>query len=660
MKQSLRTHSRHLLTLFTLLALCAGLFPASPAQAAIGTFAWAKSTGGIAEEKARGIAIDSAGNVYTTGSYQGTVDFDPGPGTYSLTSAGLSDIFVARLDSQGTFVWARSLGGILEDQGADIAVDAAGNVYTIGYYQGAADFDPGTGVANLSSAGLSDIFVSKLSSNGDYIWAGSMGGELDDEGNGLAVDTGGNVYTTGYYHGPADFDPGPGTVLMGGSGAADIFISKLDSNGGFLDGRAIIGRGFDIGRDITLDSAGNVYTIAIIGEISDIIIEKLTSNLDSVWESNIYGSALSDGSSIAVDASGNVYMTGFFTGTADFDPGAGVVNLTSAGLLDIFVSKLDGNGGLVWAKSMGGALDDQGESLAVDAAGDVYITGSSFGTADFDPGPGKALLSSLGENDIFVAKLNSDGDYARAWRLGGGGGDVGGDIAIDPAGDVYTTGSFQGTADFDPGPGTADLSSAGSFDIFVARFQQAAIFADVPPGYWALDFIERLYLAGITGGCATSPLRYCPEETVTRAQMAVFLLRGRHGSSYIPPGVGGSTGFGDVPTDYWAAAFIKQLAAEGITSGCGGGNYCPEQPVTRAQMAVFLLRSKYGAVYTPPAVGTGTGFGDVLPDYWAAAFIKQLVAEGITVGCGGGNYCPEQPVTRAQMAVFLVRTFGLP
>jgi hypothetical protein len=153
---------------------------------------------------------------------------------------------------------------------------------------------------------------------------------------------------------------------------------------------------------------------------------------------------------------------------------------------------------------------------------------------------------------------------------------------------------------------------------------------------------------------------YCPEQSVTRAQMAVFLLRGRYGSSYTPPPVGSGTGFGDVPADYWSAAFIKQLAAEGITSGCGGGNYCPEQPVTRAQMAVFLLKAKYGAGYTPPPVGSGTGFGDVPPDYWAGAFIKQLVAEAITAGCGSGNYCPEQSVTRAQMAVFLVKTFNLP
>jgi hypothetical protein len=191
-------------------------------------------------------------------------------------------------------------------------------------------------------------------------------------------------------------------------------------------------------------------------------------------------------------------------------------------------------------------------------------------------------------------------------------------------------------------------------------WRRLPIFGDVPAAYWAGGFVERLYAAGITGGCSTSPLNYCPEETVTRAQMAVFLLRGIHGASYTPPGVGAGTGFGDVPPSYWSATFIKQLAAEGITTGCGNGNYCPEHPVTRAQMAVFLLRSKHGASYTPPAVDAGTGFGDVSPDYWAATWIKQLVTEGITSGCGSGNYCPEQPVTRAQMAVFLVRTFGLP
>jgi hypothetical protein len=183
-------------------------------------------------------------------------------------------------------------------------------------------------------------------------------------------------------------------------------------------------------------------------------------------------------------------------------------------------------------------------------------------------------------------------------------------------------------------------------------------FNDVPPTYWAVNWIQRLFNAGITSGCGNG--NYCPEDPVTRAQMAVFLERGVHGSDYQPPAVGSGTGFYDVPTEYWAAAWIKQLAADGITSGCGGGNYCPDDPVTRSQMAIFLLRAKYGAAYIPPGVGSNTGFNDVSVTHWAAAWIRQLAAEGITTGCGGGNYCPEDSVTRAQMAVFLVRTFNLP
>ena len=211
-----------------------------------------------------------------------------------------------------------------------------------------------------------------------------------------------------------------------------------------------------------------------------------------------------------------------------------------------------------------------------------------------------------------------------------------------------------------------DVPAFARGDLFYIQKLVAAIenqygtFTDVPIDYWAWNFIERLYAAGITGGCRANPPQYCPEGNVTRAQMAVFLLRGIHGAAFSPPDVGLGTGFGDVTSEYWAAAFIKQLAAEGITTGCGSGNYCPDTPVTRAQMAIFLLRSKNGASYTPPAVGVGTGFGDVPTDYWAAPWIKQLVTEGITSGCGNGNYCPEAVVTRAQMAVFLVRTFSLP
>ena len=194
-------------------------------------------------------------------------------------------------------------------------------------------------------------------------------------------------------------------------------------------------------------------------------------------------------------------------------------------------------------------------------------------------------------------------------------------------------------------------------DLFSSQTGTPNIFSDVPSTYWAWNFIERLYNAGITGGCSTSPLMYCPELSVSRAQMAIFILRGEHGSTYVPPAATG-TMFGDVSTSTFGAAWIEQFSKEGITAGCGGGLYCPDLNVTRAQMAIFLLKGEHGSTYVPP---TATGqFADVPVGSFAADWIEQLAAEGITSGCGGGLYCPNTDVTRAQMAVFLVKAFSLP
>jgi hypothetical protein len=179
-------------------------------------------------------------------------------------------------------------------------------------------------------------------------------------------------------------------------------------------------------------------------------------------------------------------------------------------------------------------------------------------------------------------------------------------------------------------------------------------FGDVPFDYWAGSFIETLSQHGITAGCGDG--NFCPEDLVTRAQMAVFLERGMHGATYVPLPATGVV-FGDVAVSDFAANFIEQLAADGITRGCGDGNFCPNDSVTRAQMAVFLLRAMYGAEYVPPPyVGV---FNDVGADDFAADFIEQLAMDSITSGCGDGNYCPNDPVTRAQMAVFLVKAFNL-
>lgn len=180
-------------------------------------------------------------------------------------------------------------------------------------------------------------------------------------------------------------------------------------------------------------------------------------------------------------------------------------------------------------------------------------------------------------------------------------------------------------------------------------------FADVQPTYFAWPFVETIFARAITSGCGGD--NYCPESTITRAEMAVFLLIAEHGPGYMPPPATGTV-FNDVPAGSFAAAFIEQLAHEGVTTGCGGGNYCPGSSTTRDQMATFLLLTKEGSGYTPPACTTPT-FSDVPCSSSFAPWIDELARRGVTGGCGGGNYCPASSVTRGQMAVFLATTFGM-
>jgi hypothetical protein len=180
-------------------------------------------------------------------------------------------------------------------------------------------------------------------------------------------------------------------------------------------------------------------------------------------------------------------------------------------------------------------------------------------------------------------------------------------------------------------------------------------FGDVPPSNPFYRFVETLLHVGVTAGCTAAT--YCPDGSTTREQMAVFLLRAKESGAYAPPSCT-SAPFPDVPCSSPFAPWVQELVARGITAGCGGGLYCPTAPVTREQMAVFLLKTFEGAGFTPPSCTTAT-FADVPCASPFAAWVQELVARGITAGCGGGLYCPTDPVTRGQMAVFLTKTFGL-
>ncbi|MFA6510840.1 MAG: SBBP repeat-containing protein, partial [Candidatus Paceibacterota bacterium] len=452
------------------------------------TYSWAKGMGGTGADYAQDVFVDTSGNVYTTGYFAGTADFDPGAGTSNLTSAGSDDIFVSKLDTSGNFVWVKQFGGTSSDRANSISVDSSGNVYTTGYFAGTADFDPGAGTSNLTSAGNADIFVSKLDTSGNFVWVKQLGGTNTDNANSISVDSSGNVYTTGYFADTADFDPGAGTSNLTSAGAQDIFVSKLDTSGNFVLVKQFGGTGGDYAQDVFVDSSGNVYTTGYFADtadfdpgagtsnltsasvgVFDIFVSKLDTSGNFVWVKQFGGTGEDRANSISVDSSGNVYTTGYFRETVDFDPGAGTSNLTFAGADDIFVSKLDTSGNFVWVKQLGGTGNERANSISVDTSGNVYTTGYFYATADFDPGAGTSNLTPVGNADIFVSKLDTSGNFVWGKQLGGTDLDTANSIYVDSSGNVYTTGRFNGTADFDPGAGTSNLTSAGGNDIFVSK-----------------------------------------------------------------------------------------------------------------------------------------------------------------------------------------------
>ncbi len=452
------------------------------------TWGWAKSIGAMSFDLGTSIALDASGNEYTAGYFMDTVDFDPGPNVFNLISIGNPDIFVAKFDGSGNFIWAKAMGGTYIGDNLLMVLDASANIYLTGSFDGTEDFNPGSSVYNLTSAGGSDIFILKLNSSGNFIWAKSIGGTGSDGGTSIAINSS-NIFITGDFNDTVDFDSGIGISNLTSAGDFDIFVCKLDLSGNFIWAKSMGGAFTDYGISIALESSGNIYiagdfqgtsdfdpdTTTVFGLTSsgsyDFFISKLNSSGNFLWTKQIGGLNADVVSAIAVDASGNVHATGSFNGTVDFDPNSGVFNLTSiAASDDIFISKLSSSGNFLWGRSIGSSDNDAGTCIIVDAGGKVYTGGFFSGTADFDPGGGISNLTSAGNWDFFISKLNSSGNYYWAKATGGAHGDIVRDMAISTSGNMYVIGDF---GSFSMPVGSTILTNASSFvttpDVFIAK-----------------------------------------------------------------------------------------------------------------------------------------------------------------------------------------------
>jgi hypothetical protein len=451
---------------------------------------WARTWGGSTDDIGQGVAVDGYGNTYVTGYFQGTVDFDPSAtGVDSHTSSGGYDAFLSKFDPSGNFMWTHTWGGSGHDIGYGVAVDAGGYASVTGLFSDTVDFDPGIGVDEHASNGTTDAFLCMYDPTGVFQFAVTWGGSSYDWGRGIGLGTSGNVYVTGHFYGTVDFDPKSGVDNHTSNGNYDIYLSKFDSWGHLQ------------------------------------------------WANTWGGSEDDYGNSVAVDAYNSAYITGYFKGTADFDPGSGVEEHTSSGYKDIFLSKFDSTGAYVgantfggsdqdegigvaadvwgnvyltgyfsstvdfggdshtsngyddvflskfdsnllfkWTRTWGGSYTDEGRGIAVDILGHVYVSGEFWFMVDFDPAGGVDNHISNGEADIFLSQFDSDGYYLLGRNWGGTVSDKSLSVAADGSGNAYATGSFMDTVDFDPGSGVDNHTSNGTSDIFLTKF--------LPDGNW--------------------------------------------------------------------------------------------------------------------------------------------------------------------------------
>ncbi len=479
-------------TLRRMALVCALMSPSLLLNSQTLFLAWADQFGGTGYDLVNNICTDNLGNTYATGVFRNTVDFDPGSGTTNLVSSGVQDVFVTKVDPNGSLLWAVKVGGTGIDVGNEIAIDANGYVYVAGAFEGTVDFNPGSGTNNLSSQTAASTFILKLSSSGNYVWAKTIGSNQGTSAEGLSVTPLGVVHIGGNYAGTCDLDPGAGTTTVITTGNVDLYLVELDSAGDFqwgidfgsngLDGCAAIAE--DVNGDIVMtgyfantcdfDPSGATANLTASG--NNAFVAKYSSSGSYVWAKNLGGGGTDGGADITCDFTGNVYTTGYFDGSADFDPGSGTVIFTAGtGISDAFVSCLTSAGNYSWAAQLGGPSVDVGQSITLDLTGNVYIVGRFSQTADFDPGAGTQSLTSAGVEDVFVSKLSSTGTFVSAHKFGASGNDNGLAIALDASNNVFIGGYFSGTTDVDPQPSTWSLTSNGQDDGYLTKYIQSGV-----------------------------------------------------------------------------------------------------------------------------------------------------------------------------------------
>lgn len=457
------------------------------------SYNWGGNIGGTNYDSADNIITDLYGDVIVSGKFSSNCDFDVSPSANMVTSSGSSDAYVAKYSKTGSLQWVKAFASNPVSEGSpyihSTATDSSGNIYLTGRFNGTVDFDPSsTGVKMLTSNGDADIFIAKLDRNGILVWAGSIGGTEHDRAYGITVDSQDKVYVTGNFRKTADFDITSGVFNMTSEYIDTTFILKIDKDAQLIWAKMTQGTGNDVGKDIAVDSAFNVFvtgdnygttdfdpsptgTFNISNSFSgQAYILKLDSNgnfLNAGATSSANQSHFARSQKVKIDGNNNVVITGNFVGTADFNFGTTDNSMTSFGIYgssDSYVLKVDNNLNYLWAAKLGEQFFDSANGLTIDQNNNILTTGQFQGIIVND------YSGRYGE-EVYVWALDPVGnqidleDY-----IGPGSGDIGRDITVDKSGNVYVVGQFYNNL---KDMTIFNYSSAGNSDGFLIKLGNA-------------------------------------------------------------------------------------------------------------------------------------------------------------------------------------------
>jgi len=444
--------------------------------------------------KACSVKTDNSGNIYIAGNFMGTIDFDPSASTATLQAFGNSDIYLAKYDINGNYIWAKLIGGTSAlDYAKCIALDNSGNIYMTGSTDGNSDFDPSASVATLSTS-VQQMYFAKYDNNGNYVFAKILQASGGNEGLGITVDNAGNIYITGNKTGQTDFDPSGNTVYLNNIGNSDTYLAKYDNLGNYQWAMNLGSNLNDYGYSITCDANNDIL---IAGEFRNVInfdpiggsstgtlvsnnqgdgfVAKYLSNGNLVWAQKIGGTSVRN---IALDGQNNIFICGEYRNGGDFDPSASTFSISESGNGGSFVAKYDNNCSFNWAKGFTGPSSEVATSLATDASGNVYAGGQFFGTSDFDPTAGTNTLTSNGSNDFFIVGLNGSGNMLFVTTHGGTNGDNSNSLAVYGS-NLINLGDFSQTVDFDPAVTTNTLFTFGTSAAYIQNLSIAGFVSGI-------------------------------------------------------------------------------------------------------------------------------------------------------------------------------------